>query len=248
MEILGIDVGGTGIKGAIVNVETGTLVSEKHRIPTPQGAMPADVADVVNQLVQHFNWKGKVGCGFPAIIAHGTALSSGNIDKSWRGTNVEELFSKRTGLDFKVANDADVASIAEMHFGIGKGVNGTVITITIGTGIGSGLFCDGNLVPNVELGHMTYKKYKAIEHFAADSARKRENLTYEEWGKRFNKFLKLVELIFSPDLIILGGGASKKLHKFKEQLTVKVPVVAAQFENNAGIVGAALCVEEKSIH
>jgi polyphosphate glucokinase len=248
MEILGIDVGGTGIKGAIVNVETGTLVTEKYRIPTPEGAKPADVADVIDQLVKHFNWTGKVGCGFPAIISHGTALSSGNIDKNWRGTNVEELFSKRTGLDFKVANDADVASIAEMHFGIGKGVDGTVITITIGTGIGSGLFCDGMLVPNVELGHMSYKKYKAIEHFAADSARKRENLTYEEWGKRLNKFLKLVELMFSPDLIILGGGASKKLDKYKDQLTVKVPVVAAQFENNAGIVGAALTVEEKSIH
>lgn len=240
MEILGIDVGGTGIKGAIVNIETGTLISEKHRIPTPKGAKPKDVADEVAELVKHFNWKGKVGCGFPAIISHGTALSSGNIDKSWRGTNVEELFSKRTGLVFKVANDADVASIAEMQFGIGKGIDGTVITITIGTGIGSGLFCDGILVPNVELGHMPYKKYKAIEHFTADSARKREHLTYEEWGKRFNKFLKLVELMFSPDLIILGGGASKKLHKYKNQLTVKVPVVAAQFENNAGIVGAAL--------
>jgi len=225
MEILGIDVGGSGIKGAIVNVETGKLITEKHRIPTPQGAKPADVADVVNQLVAHFDWKGKVGCGFPAIISHGTALSSGNIDKSWRGTNVEALFSKRTGLDFKVANDADVASIAEMHFGIGKGKDGTVITITIGTGLGSGLFSNGVLVPNIELGHMSYKKYKAIEHFAADSARKRDNLTYEEWGKRFNKFLKLVEVMFSP-----------------------APVVAAQFENNAGIVGAALCVVEKSIH
>jgi len=229
-------------------VETGTLVSEKHRIPTPKGAKPADVAHVIAELVSHFNWKGKVGCGFPAIIAHGVALSSGNIHKSWRGINVEHLFSKHTGLEFKVANDADVASIAEMHFGVGKGKNGTVITITIGTGLGSGLFCDGNLVPNVELGHMTYKKYKAIEHYAADSARKRDNLSYEEWGKRFNKFLKLVELMFSPDLIILGGGASKKLDRFKDQLTIKAPVVAAQFENNAGIVGAALCVEERSIH
>ncbi len=240
MEILGIDVGGTGIKGAIVNIETGTLTTEKYRIPTPKGAKPDDVADVVDQLVKHFNWKGKVGCGFPAIMSHGVARSSGNIDKSWRGTNVEELFSKRTGLDFKVVNDADVASIAEMHFGIGKGKKGTVITITIGTGIGSGLFCDGILVPNVELGHMSYKKYKAIEHFAADSARKRENLSYEEWGKRFNKFLKLVTLMFSPDLIILGGGASKKMDRFEDQITIKTPVIAAQFQNNAGIVGAAL--------
>ncbi len=248
MEILGIDVGGTGIKGAIVNVETGTLVSEKHRIPTPAGAKPADVADEVAELVAHFNWKGKIGCGFPAIIAHGVALSSGNIDKSWRGTNVEKLFSKRTGLDFKVANDADVASIAEMHFGAGKGKDGTIITITIGTGLGTGLFSDGKLVPNVELGQMTYKKYKVIEHYAADSARKRDNLTYEEWGKRFNKFLKLIEIMFSPDLIILAGGASKRIDKYKDQFTVNVPVVAAQFENNAGIVGAALGVVETSIH
>ena len=240
MEILGIDVGGTGIKGAIVNVETGELVSEKHRIPTPKGAKPKDVADEVAELVEHFNWKGKVGCGFPAIISHGKALSSGNIHKSWRGTQVDELFSKRTGLDFKVANDADVAGLAAMHFGAGKGKMGTIILITIGTGLGSGVFHDGVLIPNVELGVLPYKKYKRIEHFAADSARKRNNLTYEEWGKRFNKFLKLVEFIFSPDLIILAGGASKKLDKYQKYLTVEVPVIPSQFENEAGIVGAAL--------
>lgn len=240
MEVLGIDVGGTGIKGAIVNVETGVLVSDKHRVPTPKGAKPQDVADEVAEIVSHFNWKGKVGCGFPAIISHGVAWSSGNIHKSWRGLNVEELFSKRTGLNFKVANDADVAGLASMCFGTGKGEQGLVFMITIGTGIGSGAFYNGKLLPNFELGTLPYKKYKHIEHYAADSARKRENLSYEEWGMRFNKFLKIIELMFSPDLIILGGGASKKIERYRDQLTIKTRILPAKFENNAGIVGAAM--------
>jgi polyphosphate glucokinase len=240
MEVLGIDVGGTGIKGAIVNVETGELISEKYRIPTPKGAKPQDIADEVAEITSHFNWKGKIGCGFPAIISHGVALSSGNIHKSWRGTNAEELFSQRTGLKFKVANDADVAGLAEMTFGVGKDRQGLVFMITIGTGIGSGAFYNGELLPNFELGTLPYKKYKHIEHYAADSARKRDNLSYEEWGMRFNKFLKIIELMFSPDLIILGGGASKKINKYRDQLTIKTRILPAKFENNAGIVGAAL--------
>ena len=240
MEILGIDIGGTGIKGAIVDVTSGNLVSEKHRIPTPKGAKPEDVAEVVAQMVEHFNWKGKVGCGFPAIISHGVARSSGNIHKSWRGLNVQDLFSRRTGLDFKVRNDADAAGLAAVSFGSGKDKKGLVLMITIGTGIGSGAFYNGVLIPNFELGSLPYKEYKCIEHYTADSVRKQEGLTYEEWGKRFNKFLKLVAFIFSPDLIILAGGASKKLHKYQEYLTVDVPVIASQFQNEAGIVGAAL--------
>ncbi len=240
MEILGIDVGGTGIKGAIVNVETGALITEKHRIPTPKGAKPNDVADVVAKLVEHFDWQGKIGCGFPAIISHGVALSSGNIDKSWQGTNVEDIFNKRTGLEFHVGNDADAAGLAEITFGAGKGKNGLVLMITIGTGLGSGLFYNGILVPNLELGTLPYKKFKHIEHWAADSARKRDELSYPEWGKRFNKFLKIVNGLTSPDLIILGGGASKKLQRFEGQITIKTPVIVAQFQNNAGIVGAAL--------
>ncbi len=240
MEILGIDVGGSGIKGAVVNVETGTLITEKHRIPTPQGAKPTDVANVIAQLVEHFNWKGKVGCGFPAIISHGVALSSGNIDKSWRGINVEDIFHQHTGLQFHVGNDADAAGLAEVTFGAGKGVEGLVLMITIGTGLGSGLFYNGSLVPNLELGTIPYKKYKCIEHWAADSARKRDELSYPEWGKRFNKFLKIVNALTSPDVIILGGGASKKMDRYKDQITIKTPVIPAQFQNNAGIVGAAL--------
>jgi polyphosphate glucokinase len=240
MEILGIDVGGTGIKGAIVDVTTGKLVSERFRVKTPKGAKPADVADEVAELVNHFNWKGKVGCGFPAIITHGVARSAGNIHKSWIGTNVTELFQQRTGLEFKVRNDADAAGLAAVTFGAGKGVKGLVIMITVGTGIGSGVFYNGVLIPNFEIGAIPYKDYKRVEHYASDSARKRDKLTYEEWGKRFNKFLKLTVFLFSPDMIIIGGGASKKIDKFKDQVTIDVPIVPSQFENEVGIIGAAL--------
>lgn len=240
MEVLGIDIGGTGIKGAIVNVETGELVSDRHRIPTPVGALPKDVAHEVAQMVKHFGWKGKVGCGFPTIISDGMAKSIGNIDKSWKGMRVDELFAKETGLDFFIANDADAAGLAEIKIGAGKDKMGVVILITIGTGLGSGLFVDGKLVPNVELGTVPYKDYKRFEYYASDSARKREELSYQDWGKRFKKFLKFTKRTFSPDLIILGGGASKKTHKFKEALEIGIPVVPAKYENNAGIIGAAM--------
>ena len=240
MEVLGIDIGGTGIKAAIVNVETGELMSDRHRIPTPVGAKPNDVAKEVAQMVKHFNWKGKVGCGFPTIISNGKARSFGNIDPSWVGTQVDELFSKKTGLEFFIANDADAAGLAEVKLGAGKGVQGVVVLITIGTGLGSGVFVDGKLVPNVELGTVPYKEYERFEYYASDSARKREDLSYKKWGKRFNKFLKFTETTFSPDLIILGGGASKKTDKFKEALEIDTLVIPAKYKNNAGIIGAAM--------
>lgn len=242
MEVLGIDIGGSGIKGAIVNIETGELVSERHRIPTPKGALPNDVADTVQEMVDFFNWKGKVGCGFPTIISNGIARSFGNIDPSWKGTDVAKLFSDKTGLEFQIANDADAAGCAEIKIGAGKDKSGVVILITIGTGLGSGVFINGTLVPNVELGTVPYKKYERFEFFASDAARKRDELSFSEWGVRFNKFLKFVENTFSPDLILLGGGASKKMKKYEDKITVEVPVISAKFENNAGIIGAALVV------
>jgi len=245
MEILGIDIGGTGIKGAIVNIKNGELVTEKHRIPTPEGAKPNDVADVIAEMVAHFKWKGEVGCGFPSIVNQGKILSANNIDKSWKGLQADELFSKRTGLEFHIVNDADAAGLAAMTFGAGKDKKGTVIMITIGTGLGSGMFYNGTLIPNLELGSVPYKKYKYFEHYASNSARKREDLTYKKWGKRFNEFLKFVEFLAAPDLIILGGGASKKIDKFKDQFTVNVPVIASEFENEAGIVGAAIASARK---
>jgi len=240
MELLGIDIGGTGIKGAIVDTNTGELITERHRVATPESAKPADVANEVAELIEHFNWKGKVGCGFPALVTHGVAHTSVNIHKSWRGVNVEDLFKDRTGLEFTVANDADAAGLATMTYGSGKDKTGLVFMITLGTGIGSGAFYNGQLIPNFELGSIPYKSYKRIEYYASDAARKRQKLSYPEWGKRVHKFLRLVEKLFSPDYIIIGGGASKKFDKYKDEIKIATPVFPAAYQNNAGIVGAAL--------
>ncbi|MFS4457465.1 polyphosphate--glucose phosphotransferase [Maribacter sp. 2304DJ31-5] len=246
MEVLGIDIGGSGIKGAIVNVETGEMLTQRHRIKTPKTRTPEDMASVVAQLIAHFDYKGKVGCGFPTVIKKGICKSPGNLDPSWLGVNVEQLFEKKTGLDFTVINDADAAGYATMTYGIGKGEKGFVLMITIGTGLGSGAFLDGRLIPNFELGQIPYKTYKKIELWAAASAKEREELTYKKWGKRFNKFLQLVDLIVSPDLIILGGGTSKEFDEFKDCITIDTRVIPAKLRNQAGIIGAAAATMHKA--
>ncbi len=246
MEVLGIDIGGSGIKGALVDLETGEMLTERHRIKTPVGRTPDDMAEVVHQIIKHFDYKGKVGCGFPTVIKKGVCKSPGNLDKSWLNLNVEELLEKKTGLDFTVINDADAAGYATMTYGIGKGEEGLVVMITIGTGLGSGAFLDGRLIPNFELGQIPYKKYKKIELWAAASAKEREELSFEEWGERFNKFLKYVNLIIAPDLIILGGGTSKHFDKFKEYITIDTPVIPAELRNQAGIIGAAAATLHKA--
>ncbi|NHF57999.1 ROK family protein [Flavobacteriaceae bacterium TP-CH-4] len=239
MEVLGIDVGGSGIKGALVNSITGEMITERYRIPTPASRKPKPMAKVVAEIVEHFDHKGPVGVGFPTIIRHGICKSPGNLHKKWMNCNVKELFSEYTGLPVTVVNDADAAGYATMNYGIGKGEKGLVIMITIGTGLGSGAFWDGELIPNFELGQIPYKKYSKIELWAADSAKEREGLTYKQWGKRFNKFLELVELLVSPDLIILGGGASKDFDEYKDYITIDTRVIPAELRNSAGIVGAA---------
>ena len=239
MHSLGIDIGGSGIKGAIVNTKTGELVSDRHRIPTPQPATPEKIADVIKQMVNHFNWKGKVGSGFPTPLVHGVCQSGGNLHPNWKGVKVDDLFYNSTGLDFAVVNDADSAALAEMNFGAGKDKKGLVIVITLGTGIGSGTFFNGQLIPNTELGHVTYKS-DPFEKYTADSIRKKEGLSYKIWGKRLNKYFKHVELILSPDLFIIGGGASKKLDKFKKYIQVNSPIIPAENKNEAGIIGAAM--------
>lgn len=239
MEVLGIDVGGSGIKGAMIHMETGEMLSPRFRIPTPKGRKPEPMAEVVAQIVDHFGYKGPVGCGFPSVIKHGVCKSRGNLHKSWVDTNVEALFEKATGNDFTVINDADAAGYAAMNYGIGRNMKGFVVMITIGTGLGSGAFLDGRLIPNFELGQIPYKDYKKIESWAAASAKEREGLSYKKWGKRFNKFLKYVELIVSPDTIILGGGTSKDFDQYKEYITIETPVIPAGLENYAGIIGAA---------
>ena len=239
MIVLGIDIGGTGMKGALVNSITGEMTTERFRIPTPASRKPKAMAKVVKQIVDHFNYTGPVGCGFPTLIRHGVCKSQGNLHKSWSNVNVKELFSEATGLPVTVINDADAAGYATMNYGVGKGKQGFVVMITIGTGLGSGAFWDGELIPNFELGQIPYKKYKKIEEWAAASAKEQEGLSYKAWGKRFNVFLEYVELIVSPDLIILGGGTSKDFEEYKEYIKIETPVIPAGLQNHAGIIGAA---------
>ncbi len=240
MELLGIDIGGSGIKASIVDASTGEILSDRKRIPTPQPAKPKLVAEVVNELINSLNWKGPVGVSFPTIIKNGKALHYGNLHKSWQGTQIDKLLKDYCKQDFYVLNDADAAAMAVMKFGAGKDKNGLVITITLGTGIGSGVFFNGELLPNFELGRIYGKHGDIMEKFAADSARKREGLSYKEWGKRVNFFLTHIEEIMRPELIIIGGGVSKKMDKFKKHITIETPVLPAQLLNDAGIIGAAM--------
>lgn len=240
MSVLGIDIGGSGIKGNLVDVETGELLADRHRIDTPEPATPDAVADVVAKMVQHFEHSGIVGCTFPAIVRRGVALSAANVDPSWIGTDADTLFEQRTGLSFHMFNDADAAAIAEMEFGAGERRRGVVLILTLGTGIGSGMFIDGTLVPNTELGHLHYDGHAPVEKWASAKVRKNEDLSWEEWAKRVDQFLLHLERIFSPDLFILGGGVSRHWEKWGSVLTTTVDTVPAQLENEAGIVGAAL--------
>ncbi len=239
--ILGIDIGGSGIKGAPVNTKTGVLKGERYRIPTPQPSTPNAVGDAVARIVKHFRWKGPVGITFPAVIKDGVVYSAANIDKSWIGVNGSELLEKKTGCPVLLLNDADAAAIAEMELGAGRNRRnrGVVFLLTFGTGIGSAIFVDGVLVPNTELGHMEMNGMEA-EHYASDIVRKREKLDWNEWAVRVNEYLLLLEALFSPDLFIIGGGVSKKHPRYMHQLHTQAKVVPAELLNDAGIVGAAL--------
>ncbi len=242
MHVLGIDIGGSGIKGAPVDTTRGELLAPRLRIPTPEPSKPQKIAQVILQLVQQYNWQGPVGCGFPSVMRCGTALTAANIHKKWVGADAEALFSEISGCPVKVVNDADAAGLAEMTFGAGQGQPGVVMIITIGTGLGSALFINGQLVPNTELGHLELKGMDA-ETRASDAARQREKLSWKAWGKRFDQYLCTLERLFWPDLFILGGGVSKQFAKFSPYLTIETRVVPAAMLNEAGIVGAALAVE-----
>ena len=239
MKILGIDVGGSGIKGAPVNTKTGDLLAPRYRIPTPQPSKPKAVARVVAEIADHFEWDGPIGVGFPAPIQRGVALTAANIHKKWVGTNAAKLFTKATGCPVTVLNDADAAGLAEMKFGAGRRHKGVVLLVTIGTGLGTSVFTNGHLVPNTEFGHIEIGGQDA-EQFASDAARKREDLSWEVWGARLNTYLLRMEALLWPDLIILGGGVSKKFTRFRPSLTVRAEVVPAATLNEAGIIGAAL--------
>lgn len=239
MEILGIDIGGSGIKGAPVDTEKGELSAERHRIPTPNPSTPDSVASVIAEITQHFEWYGPVGCGFPAVVQNGISRTAANIHKDWVDTHVAELFSERAHLPVRVVNDADAAGMAEITFGAGRGRTGVVLIVTIGTGLGTSVFIDGRLLPNTELGHIQLHGRDA-ELFASDAVRKKEDLSWKEWAERFDQYLCALEDLIWPDLIILGGGASKKHKKFTKYLTTRAEVLPAQLRNEAGIIGAAL--------
>jgi polyphosphate glucokinase len=236
----GIDIGGSGIKGAPVDLTTGKLAADRVRIPTPQPSTPDAVADTVRDLIDSFDIpKGTpVGVTFPAVIQHGVAKTAANVDPSWIGTDVDALLTERTGHEVFVVNDADAAGIAEMEFGAGVDQKGVVLVITLGTGVGSGMFVDGKLVPNSELGHIPFKGDSA-EKYMAESVRDREELSWKKWSKRLQKYFSLVEFLFSPDLIIVGGGVSKEHEKFLPRLELNAPIVPAGLRNEAGIIGAA---------
>tara|TARA_B100000768_G_scaffold59340_1_gene57371 strand:+ start:8453 stop:9199 length:747 start_codon:yes stop_codon:yes gene_type:complete len=245
MNILGIDIGGTGIKGAIVDSETGELISERLRVPTPQPATPENVSNTMKVFMKSFEWKGPVGVSFPTIIKNGKAMHFGNLDPSWELTQIDTLFKSITNNNYYVVNDADAAAMGVMEFGVGKNKMGLVITITLGTGIGSGVFFNGQLLSNFELGRMYGRKGDIMEYFAADSARKREDWSFKSWGKRVNFFLKHIENTFNPDLLIIGGGISKKMDKFEAFININTPIKAAELKNNAGIIGAAIFAKKQ---
>jgi polyphosphate glucokinase len=238
-QAFGIDIGGSGMKAAPVRLATGELTHDRFKILTPHPATPDAMAPVVAELVGHFDWEGPVGVTFPGVVRRGVAYSAANLDKSWIGVDADALFTEASGQDVHVVNDADAAGLAEVRFGAGRDVPGVVLVLTFGTGIGSGLFIDGVLVPNTELGHLEVDG-KDAESRAAASAREREDLSWKDWAKRVQRYLETVVALFSPALIIVGGGASRKADKWVPLLDVGTEIVPAAMENEAGIVGAAL--------
>ncbi|NNJ12638.1 ROK family protein [Chloroflexales bacterium ZM16-3] len=243
MQVLGLDIGGSGIKGAMIDVSSGEMLTPRKRIPTPEGAEPAAVADAVGQIVHHFAWSGPIGCGFPAVIKGGIVYTAANIAPSWVGTDAARLFGEAAGSSVLLLNDADAAGIAEMRLGAGRGRGGLVLMITIGTGLGTTLFMDGHLIPNTELGHIEIRG-KDAESRAADSIRTHKSLSWSAWAKRFDEYLCRISSLLWPDLIILGGGGSRSYEKFASKLTAPVEVVPAKLRNEAGMVGAALAAAE----
>jgi len=246
----GIDIGGSGIKGAPVDLVAGEFTHDRLRIPTPQPSTPAAVADVVAEIVGEFgaaSGKLPVGVTFPAVIQHGVARTAANVDSSWIGTDVDALFTEQLGRPVHVINDADAAGVAEARFGAARGTHGTVFVATLGTGIGSALLIDGQLVPNTELGHLEIDGHDA-EKRAAASVKDNEGLSYPEWAKRVYRYLTVLENLIWPDLFIVGGGVSKKAEKWVPLLDIRTPVLVATLQNNAGIVGAAAAAAEGIQH
>lgn len=239
MEALGIDIGGTGIKGALVNTDSGEMLTERYRLLTPQPATPKAMIKTMADIVKHFYWHGPVGCGYPGVVKNGVAYTASNVSNKWIGFNLKEALGELTGCQVVAINDADAAGLAEMRFGAGRGQDGVVLIITLGTGIGTALFVGGRLVPNLELGHIEIGGQEA-EKQAASIVREETKLSWKKWGKRVSKYLITMEQLLWPDLIIVGGGVSKKHEKFFPYLNTQTRVVPAEMRNQAGIVGAAM--------
>ena len=235
----GIDIGGSGMKAAVVDLDTGALASQRLRIPTPQPATPAAMAEVAAELVRLHGWSAPLGVGFPGVVHHGVVHAAANLDRSWAAVDADRLFTDACGFDVAMVNDADAAGLAEVRWGGARDVAGVVLVLTFGTGIGSGLFVDGILVPNTELGHLELDGRDAESHTAA-SVREREGLSWAEWTLRVQRYLRHVEMLLSPDLIVIGGGVSKMADRWLPTISIHTPIVAAAMANNAGIVGAAL--------
>ncbi len=238
--VLGIDIGGSGVKGATVDTGAGVVVSDKHRIATPKPATPQAVAEVAGEIAGFHDWSGPVGIGFPGVVQNGVIRTAANLDDSWIGVDGDALFTEVVGCDVSMINDADAAGLAEVRFGAGAGVNGTVILLTLGTGIGSAVFADGKLVANTEFGHMQMDG-KVAEDRASSRVKEDDDLSFKKWGGELEDVLREIEKLFWPELFILGGGISKQFDEFAEYIDkVRTPVVPAQMRNRAGIVGAAL--------
>jgi polyphosphate glucokinase len=238
---LGIDIGGSGIKGALVDTERGELVTDRLRIATPDPATPEAVIETVREIVRHFNYRGPLGVGLPSVVVEGVVLSAANINDAWIGFPGQRRIGEATGCDTLLLNDADAAGIAEMRFGAGQRHDGVVMIFTLGTGIGSAIFVGGQLVPNTELGHLYLRKMKKdAEDYAANRIRKKKDLSWKKWGRRLDRYFRHIEDIFSPQLIVIGGGVSKKHEKFIDRIETSAPLVPAQQRNEAGIIGAAL--------
>ncbi|MEU0369327.1 polyphosphate--glucose phosphotransferase [Streptomyces sp. NPDC006283] len=246
MNVFGVDIGGSGIKGAPVDLERGDLAQERHKVLTPHPSTPDAVADGVAEVIAHFGWTGPVGITFPGVVTSGITRTAANVDKGWIDKDAASLLGDRLGgLPVTILNDADAAGVAEMTFGAGRGRKGTVILLTFGTGIGSAVFIDGRLVPNTELGHLELNGHDA-ETRASTKAKEDEDLSWTHWARRVQKYLAHVEMLFSPELFIVGGGVSRKAEKFLPLIEdVRAEIVPAELQNNAGIVGAAMAAASR---
>lgn len=239
MTVLGIDIGGSGIKGAPVDIDAGALTDDRYRLETPRPATPDAVGGVLADVAGHWKGNDAIGVTFPGVVRNGVIETAANLEPEWVGVDAAALFTERTKRRTTVLNDADAAGVAEMAFGAGRNVHGVVLLLTFGTGIGSALFLDGRLVPNTELGHLELNGADAELH-AADRVREEQDLSWADWAGRVQDYLRVVERLLAPDLIVLGGGVSKKADRFLPNVKVKTPVVPAVLQNNAGIVGAAM--------